>query len=59
LETISAAQFTPHGMQVGMTDTTDTTDLPAPLAKTTIGDVRQLAGQGPARSTENAATINE
>jgi len=56
LETIGAAQFTPDGTKVGMTDTTD---LSAPWAKTAVGDVGQLAGQTLAKSSENVAAINQ
>lgn len=56
LETIGAAKFTPDGTKVGMTDTAD---LSAPWAKTAVGDIEQLAGQGLARSSENVAAINQ
>lgn len=55
LETIGAAKFAPDGMKVGMTDTAD---LSAPWAKTAVGDVRQLAGQSLAHSSEQVAAIN-
>lgn len=56
LTTIGAAQFTPDGTKVGMTDTAD---LSAPWAKTAVGDVGQLASQTLAKSSENVAAINQ
>lgn len=55
LTIIGAAQFTPDGTKVGMTDTAD---LSAPWAKTAVGDVGQLANQTLAKSSENVAAIN-
>jgi hypothetical protein len=56
LDTIGAAKFTPDGTKVGMTDTAD---LSAPWAKTSVGDVGQLAGQKLSQSSENVAAINQ
>jgi hypothetical protein len=56
LDTIGAAQFTPDGTKVGMTDTAD---LSAPWAKTAVGDVGQLVGQKLEQSSENVAAINQ
>lgn len=56
LETIGAAQFTPDGTKVGMTDTAD---ISAPWAKTAVAYVGQLAGQTLAKSSENVAAINQ
>lgn len=56
LETIGAAKFTPDGMKVGMSDTAN---LSAEWARTSVGDVRELAGQKLSQSSENVAAINQ
>jgi hypothetical protein len=53
---IGAAQFTPDGTKVGMTDTAD---LSSPWAKTAVGDVGQLASLTLAKSSESVAAINQ